>query len=253
VFAVIFVSQLTALLGTFVLFVMAGNEQLDRQALAWGTVAGAAGVVGLGAFYRALSIGRMTLVAPIAATSVTVPVILGIMTGEHPSTVQLTGIVLAIGGTTLAAGPEIGKGQGAQARQSVLLALLSAAGFGMVLVTIARGSVSSVMSTLLAQRIAYVALAGLLLAVTGGAGLLRSARNGQLSLVAMGLADMLANLIYAVAIRHGSLPIIAVLSSLYPVVTAVLSHLLDGERLRPVQYVGIVGGFSGATLLVVGG
>ncbi len=36
------------------------------------------------AFYRALAIGKMSIVAPIAATGVSIPVIVGIATGDDP-------------------------------------------------------------------------------------------------------------------------------------------------------------------------
>ena len=44
-------------------------------------------MVGLAAFYRALAMGTMSIVAPIAATGVCIPVIVGIADGEHPAPV----------------------------------------------------------------------------------------------------------------------------------------------------------------------
>src|SRR4029453_17999320 len=53
--------------------------------MALGAAAGAAGAIGLAAFYRALSVGAMSLVAPIAALGVVTPVFAGIVGGERPS------------------------------------------------------------------------------------------------------------------------------------------------------------------------
>ena len=53
-------------------------------AAGWAALAGAAGIVALGAFYRALAIGTMSVVAPISATAAAVPVLVGLAEGERP-------------------------------------------------------------------------------------------------------------------------------------------------------------------------
>ena len=45
-------------------------------------VAGIGGVIALGCFYRALAIGTMSIVAPISATGVALPVVVGVATGD---------------------------------------------------------------------------------------------------------------------------------------------------------------------------
>ena len=70
--------------------------------LAWGAFAGVMGVVGLGAFYRALAVGTMGVVGPIAATGVVVPVVYGLVRGERPSMLQALGMAFAVAGVALA-------------------------------------------------------------------------------------------------------------------------------------------------------
>ncbi len=67
-----------------------------------GAVAAAAGAglgitVGLSAFFQAMAVGKMSLVAPISATGVALPVAVGIIRGEHPSAAQVIGIVVWAG------------------------------------------------------------------------------------------------------------------------------------------------------------
>ena len=50
---------------------------------------------GLAAFYRALAIGTMSIVAPIAATGMALPVAVGFAQGDHPGPLQLAGMGLA--------------------------------------------------------------------------------------------------------------------------------------------------------------
>ncbi len=61
------------------------------------TLAGLALVSGTGFLYRGLTLGRMTVVAPITAAVISVfTVILGLIRGERPTALVLTGAVLAI-------------------------------------------------------------------------------------------------------------------------------------------------------------
>ena len=53
----------------------------------------------------------------------------------------------------------------------------------------------------------------------------------------------------AYASRHGLLSLVAVLSSLYPAMTAVLARTVHSERLRPVQLAGVLGALAGVALL----
>jgi drug/metabolite transporter (DMT)-like permease len=56
----------------------------------------------------------------------------------------------------------------------------------------------------------------------------------QLAVIAVvGLADMIASLLHAYTTRTALLPVVSVLSSLYPLVTVLLARWIDRERLRP--------------------
>ena len=52
--------------------------------------------------------------------------------------------------------------------------------------------------------------------------------------------DITANALYLVATRAGDLSVVAPLAALYPVSTVVLAMVIDRERLRPVQALGLV-------------
>ncbi|HEX5117442.1 MAG TPA: DMT family transporter [Pseudonocardiaceae bacterium] len=249
--SVIFRAQFIAVAGLIIALVVVGDFTPHGPALVWGALAGVCGVVGLSAFYRALAIGRMALVAPVAATSVAVPVLLGIGLGHHPSVGQAIGIVAAVGGTIIAVGPELRAPGGGQAGRSIALALVAALGFGLLLVTIALGSRTSVVQTLLTQRLVYAALLGVFLLVVP-----RDpapwTRRQHLAVAGNGVGDMTANYLYAEATRGAVDPVTSVLASLYPIVTALLAHQFDGERLRRIQYAGVGAALVGVVLLTAG-
>src|ERR1700754_1789305 len=60
---------------------LSGADFFDSSRDFWSAIAaGLSGVLGLGCFYRALAIGTMSVVAPISAAGVALPVVVGIAT-----------------------------------------------------------------------------------------------------------------------------------------------------------------------------
>ena len=80
-----------------------------------------------------------------------------------------------------------------------------------------------------------------------------AARRGRVlaALLAIGVFDVLASTLYAVATTHGILPLIAVAGSLYAVVTPVRVGVL-GERLATTQRLEFVFAIVGVGLIAAG-
>jgi len=213
--------------------------------------AAAAGVVAtlsLAAFYRAMATAPMSLVAPITAAGTAIPVVVGMVRGEHLSVLQLAGIAVTLTGVVLASGPELRSGVPVR-RQALGLAIGAAVGFGVAYTLLALAASSSVYGTLLWQRIGGLIV---LVPIVARAGILRrirmtARRLGALALI--GGCDIVANGSYALAASRGDLSIAAVLASLYPVVTALLARSILAERLRPVQTLGVLAALGGVLLL----
>ena len=221
---------------------------VPHRALAWGALGGLAGVGALAAFYRALAIGTMGVVAPVAAMGVAIPVIASVAGGERPTIAQGTGIVIGAVGILLASGPELSGG--AASRRPVLLAAIAGLGFGAVILAVAKGSESAVLPTLLVQRMVSVTIASIAVLMLSPRP--RPARRDLPMLAGVGVGDGGANAAFAAASVSGLVSVASVLSSLYPVVTAVLAWRLAGERLRRVQVVGVVAAMAGVVLLAAG-
>jgi drug/metabolite transporter (DMT)-like permease len=244
---VVGVSQAVALVLLVPFVLVAG----DRPEHVWAApVAGLLGLIGLGAFYAALAEGTMGVVAPIAAAGAVVPVVAGLATGESPSALQVAGIAVALAGVVLASGPEL---SGGASPRPLMLAVLSALCFGAVIVLVAvgsKGASGAVVVTLLVMRCTSVGLLAVAWAVTRRRLGLGAA---DLPLVAaVGLGDVAANATYAIASRSGLLSVVAVLASIFPVVTVLLARQVHDERLRAVQVAGVVGTLGGVALLAAG-
>jgi drug/metabolite transporter (DMT)-like permease len=251
VLRVILISQAVGMAGITALVLIRGKGPPELVHLLPAIGAGLAGIAALTAFYRALAIGTMSIVAPISATGVAVPVIVGVAGGDRPDALQVAGILAAIVGVVLASREEdVALHERRVWRASVGLALIAALGFGSFFVGLRASARTDVLWALFASRGAGVA------ALTGAALALRPPgpveRGSLLALIMMGALDLGANGLYALATRHGLLSVVAVAASLYPLATVLLARIVLGERVRRVQEVGVAAALAGVVLIAAG-
>jgi len=232
-----------------------GDELPSLSAAAWAALAGSAGIVALGCFYRALAIGTMSVVAPISATAAAVPVLVGLIEGERPSTLQIAGMAIALAGVILASREPVEEGAPPGGRApnhaAIGLALVAAAGFGTFFVGIDKASATAeVPWVILVQRCASL----LLLVIAALA--VRPALPRDVPSIALlgmiGVLDLGANGLYALATTHGLLSVVSVLGSLYPAVTVVLARFVLAERIARIQEVGVVLALAGVIAISAG-
>ena len=90
-----------------------GLDSPTGSDLLFAAAAGATMTLGLGALYGAMTVGAMSIAAPIAATGVAIPVAVGLASGDDPSGLQAAGLVAAVGGVILCSqDPESREGDG---------------------------------------------------------------------------------------------------------------------------------------------
>jgi drug/metabolite transporter (DMT)-like permease len=253
VLAVLLLSQGFAF-AILVVAVLAGAPtEHDAASTAWAASVGALGLLGLMAFYRALAIGTMSIVAPISATGVAIPVLVGLASGERPGALQAAGIVLACGGVVLAAREAPAEDDAARraSRASVGLALIAAIGFGTFFAGMDRAEQTGDGAwVLLAARTADVAL--LVLAALALRPRLPTAPGTLGTIAAIGAFDLLANLLFVLATGRGLLSVVGVLGSLYPAVTVLLARFVLHERLSRAQNAGVLITLAGVVALAAG-
>ena len=252
VISVLLVSQAVGLAGIAAIVALSGEPAPSLGDLWPAAAGGAGGLLALSAFYRALAIGTMSIVAPISATGSAVPVIVGLASGEHPGTLQLAGIAAAAVGVVLAS-REAAHGDEARARAgraSIGLALVAALGFGGFFVGMDRAADADILWALFAARIAgNLALLSFVLVARPSLDVTPAALP---PLAAIGALDLAANGLYAWGTTEGLLSVVAVLGSLYPVATVLLARGVLGERIRRVQEVGVVIALAGVVLISAG-
>lgn len=206
--------------------------RLSPAAVGWGALAGLAGASALLLYFRALAVGPMGVVAPLSAVmSAGLPLGAGLLAGERPGPVAQAAIAVALVAIVCATAGSRGDGA---AGTGILLGLAAGAGFGLFFVGLDATPADSGLWPLVVGRVASVSLLGALLlarpAVRGG--------GGWRLMVASGVLDTVANVLFLVATRVGTLSVSAVVVSLYPVVLVVLGRVVLGERMSRLQLTG---------------
>ncbi|NJL32604.1 MAG: EamA family transporter [Chloroflexaceae bacterium] len=127
-------SQLTGGLILLLVLLVSGTTPTTGS-FVWGMVAGVCGALAITTFYQGLAIGIMSIVSPIAAAGVVVPVVGSLLLGEVPGPLVGVGLLLTIGGIVLVSlqtGPPAEQ-HVRPTRNHIVLALAAALGFGLFL------------------------------------------------------------------------------------------------------------------------
>jgi drug/metabolite transporter (DMT)-like permease len=246
---VLLVVQSAGLLSIAIVVAVRGEGPPGTEAIGYAVLAGLAGAVGLASLYRGLAIGAMSVVAPITATGVVVPVVFGLATGDDMSGLQAAGIVLAIGGVVLAA-----REPGPLARGSLAagagIAIVGAVAFGIILVALdAAADGDALWATLVMRATSWT------IWLVGFAALrpsLAMTPSDFRALALVGVLDTGANALFGLATTRGLLSVVSVLAQLYPVVTVLLARVHLGERISRPQQAGVVAAFAGVALITIG-
>ena len=252
--SVLLISQAVGLVMVVPAVLVSDQAPVDGPARLSAIGGSLAGLVGIAALYRAIAIGVVSIAAPISATGAVIPVAVGALRGETTSGWQEIGMVLAILGVVLAAwtagDPMHTSATSHQGRAGTGFALLAAAGFGGFFVLLHDASTYSVVWATFVQRLTSVSVllvASLIVRPSLAVGWRRTPQ-----LLAIGVLDQGANLLYGFASTVGLVSLAAVLASLFPVVTVILARAVLHERLSRTQQTGVACALAGVALIAGG-
>jgi drug/metabolite transporter (DMT)-like permease len=244
---VLLVSQATGLMLVLVAALVTGAELPSGDAALVAAGAGVAELIGFAAFYRALAIGSMSIVAPVSATAALVPIVVGLAAGHTPTSTQAIGMTLALAGAALASVEPGAEGGGCRASAGVGLALLAAFAFGAFFVGM---DLAADEGALWAVTINRAAAVGVVLALVAAIRSPNPLDRGTIApLVAVGALDVAANTMFAIALTLGMAAIVSVLGSLYPLATVVLARAVLHENVTVGQRTGVAAALAGIGLV----
>jgi drug/metabolite transporter (DMT)-like permease len=238
---VLLVSQATGLVLVTVAALVAGDPLPSLHAMGWAAAAGVAELIGFAAFYRALAVGAMAIVAPVSATAAIVPLVVGAAGGQVPTIVQALGMALALGGAALASTEP-----GRRTAAGVGLAISAALAFGVFFVGIDTAADDGALWAVSFSRIAAVGIVVVAVVVLRPPPIARAA---YVPLAAVGGLDIGANVMFAIALTVGTAGLVSVLGSLYPLATVVLARAILREHVSGQQRTGAAAALAGIALV----
>jgi len=213
----------------------------------WGALAGVGGGFGAAFLYRGLASARMGVVAPLSAVgSALLPVAVGLLTGERPSTLAVIGIVCAFPAMYLIS---LVVDEDPSHRGGVIDGILAGLGFGSLFTFLGQISDEAGLMPLAVSQATSV------LGVILTAMVLRQSfvpRGLAWRAVVMGPLGATATGAFLYATGLGLLAVVSVIAALYPASTVVLATILLRERIHAWQGVGLAFAVAAVTLVAVG-
>ena len=221
----------------------------DATYVLWGAATGVLAAAGIAALYQALTLGRMGVVAPIAATAPVIPVAYGLIRGDRPSTLQGVGMALAVAGIVLT-GREHDVGAARRVAAGAGFAVFSAATFGGAFITLDQASNADPYWATFVVRVTSSLVVAAVLLVLGSR--ICAPRSRWPALAVIATLDVGGVLLFAVSTTKGLISVVSVLVSLVPVFVAVLARTVLHERLERIQIAGAATAVAGAALISAG-
>ena len=242
----------------------AASHPPTTAALVWGAVAGLGGTMGALALYLGFRHAAFSVAGPISAVGAAgFSVLAGLLLGERPTALALTGIVLAlpaIVGVSASAASAGGRSDepaedpAAAAGRPIAGAaagLVAGGCFALLFIGLDRAGSGSGLWPVAATQVAELAVA-LAVAVATRNVRLPGSRPRLLAAIT-GAAGAAGTILFFFATHEGFLAVTAVLTSLYPAVTIVLARTVLGERLTALRLAGLTLAAACVALIAVGG
>jgi len=210
-------------------------------------IAGLLATIGVGSLYRALAIGRMGIVAPVAAVlTALAPALIGTALQGIPPLVVLAGMGLAVVAVVIvSAVPDHAPGR----PTGLPFAVLGGISLGLLGFTMSRISGTYLMSPLALQRLIMITAFGVV--AVAGRQAWRLPRATWPLVLLVGCLDLVGNVAFLAAVRSGHIAIAAIVSSLYPVITVLLAVTILRERMTVAHAAGVA--LAGVAVAMIAG
>jgi len=217
------------------ILIAAVHAQLPPQGSIWWALAGGmSGGLGVAVFFRALSSGRMGLIAPTAAVlGAAVPTLFSAFTEGFPGKLPIVGFLFAAAGLWLITRTEDGS-----TPEGIGLAIFAGIGFAGFYLCIRQAGDASVFWLAAFTRTGGLIVTGLI--VLWRRNFHEITASGARAAVITGCIDSLGTMLFVLASQNGRLDEAVVISSLYPAVTVILARFVLKEHFTRWKFVGLL-------------
>lgn len=228
------------------------NAPMDSSGWLWCMLAGAFDAVGILLLYLSMTLGRLSLAAPVSAiTAAALPVLFGILSQGMPNLTIILGLLLALAAVWMVSQERNASPDERIRFAELKLPLLSGSCLGVFLILMHTGSNHAMLWPMVAVRIGGIATLLLVLFTPFKAQVRPTAALPWMVIALNALLDVAGNGSYILAGQAGRVDVAAVLSSLYPGATVFMAWLLLKERISRVQFAGIMAALGAIVLLTL--
>jgi drug/metabolite transporter (DMT)-like permease len=261
-------AQATSLVLSLLIVPWISPLRLTVAAAAWGAGSGLAGIFGAMMLYLGFRHAAFSVASTLSAVgSAALSVLAGLLLGERPGPLALTGIALAIpaiaavsaspgadsAGADGPGTPEAATERVATGRhlKGVSYGLAAGAGFALYFIGLNRAGSGSGLWPVVVGEVVSVPVLAIVAAATGQ---LRLPPPGaRAAAIATGGMGVVGAMTFFVASHKGLLAVTAVVTSLYPAGTIVLARILLGEKLNRIRLAGLCLAGASVALIAVAG
>lgn len=248
----VFYAEVIGVIFLFIVIGLTGEDLPGTRTMIFAVLAGMLGTVGLMLLYHAMSIGMMSIAAPVSALlAAALPVAVGIFAEGLPDFLTILGFGFALLAVWMISQSEGGVKDILSHLSDLKLPLIAGIGFGFyfVLMHEATGDGGAVIWPMVFSRLGGMTLITTYLLVTRSN---LKIELGALPIIsANGILDLGGNFFFILAGQAGRLDVASVLSSLFPGATVILAWIFLKERLNRNQWIGVAAALVAIILMTI--
>jgi len=243
------------IIGVFLLLIMLGISGESFPSLRiWllAMIAGAIGTLGLMLLYQAMTLGLMSISAPVSALlAALIPVLVGSFKEGLPHALTFTGFGFALAAVWLVSQSEGGVKDILSHLSDLKLPLLAGIGFGSYFILMHEAtSTGATVWPMIASRTGGTLLIAAYIFISRTSWKVEDT-SAWTFLILNGIFDIGGNVFFILAGQAGRLDVASVLSSLFSGVTVMLAWIFLKERLSRNQWIGVLSAFVAIVLMTV--
>ena len=247
----VFYAEVIGVIFLFTVLLFTNEPLPDTRAQVFAVLAGVFGTLGLMLLYHSMTLGLMSIAAPVSALLAAVlPVLVGVFTEGLPDALTVIGFGFALLAVWLVSQSEGGVKDILSHLSDLKLPLLAGIGFGFyfVLMHQATRNGGAIWHMVFSRSGGMMLIIAYLLAT-------RSSWKIDLSAIPVislnGILDLGGNFFFILAGQAGRLDVASVLSSLFPGATVLLAWIFLKERLNRNQWIGVVCALIAIVLMTI--
>jgi drug/metabolite transporter (DMT)-like permease len=247
----VFYAEVIGVLSLFIVLAFLDEPLPSARSQFFAVLAGMLGTVGLMMLYHAMTLGMMSIAAPVSALLAAVlPVVVGIFTEGFPGYLTFIGFGFALLAVWLVSQSENGVKDILSHLSDLKLPLLAGIGFGFYFVFMHQATRDGgAVWHMVFSRTGGMVLITTYLLVTRSSWKIDPSSLPIISV--NGILDLGGNFFFILAGQAGRLDVASVLSSLFPGATVILAWIFLKERLNRNQWIGVICALIAIVLMTI--